>query len=118
MKRTLKIFALILVASLLALTLTSCTPASIDAAKSKMINAGYSVEDYALTPNNAVGGIYAYKGALFSSERVTVTAILYETTQEAVNAVNNAIFDTGSIADGRWVYWGDEAAIKDFTKLF
>ena len=114
MKNTLRLVALLLVVCTLGLALTSCTPASLDAAKTKMTNAGYSVSDPAFVPDEAVGGIYAYKGAITS--RVSITAILYETKEEATNAVNNQLFDTGSIADGKWVYYGDAEAIEAFTK--
>ena len=113
MKKTLRLVSLVLVVCIFALTLTACTPSSIDAAKNKMINAGYSIEDYNhITTDNELGGIYAYKGSV--TNRISITAVLYETKEDAVNAVNNSF--TEWTADGKWIYKGDAEAIEAFTK--
>ena len=120
MKKTLKLVSLLLACCLLTLSLTACAPTSLEAAKTKMQNAGYTVDDYTppFSSNEVMGGIYAYKGALFSDTRVSITAVRYESKTAATDAVNNAIFETGAIADECWVYWGDAEAIEAFTKLF
>ena len=119
MKKTIKLAALFLVICITGMFLMACMPSSIDAAKDKMTKAGYSVEDYPVNGDGVVGGIYAFKksGSVFTGDLTTsaINAVLYETEEDAVNAVNAAIF-TSPVRDGKWVYSGDEEAINAFKK--
>lgn len=113
MKKTVKLIALMLVICMTSAFLLACVPSSVDAAKNKMINAGFTVDDSDnYLTDNEVGGISAYKGPL--TNRIYFTAYLYETKEDAVNAANNAI--TEWTVDGKWIYKGDAEAIEAFTK--
>ncbi len=117
MKKTIRLVALFLVICMTGMFLIACVPSSIDAAKEKMVKSGYSVSDY--TDNDSegfVGGIYAYKG-LFIAPDSSLTALLFQTEEDAVDAANNLSF-TSPTLDGKWIYYGDEDAVKAFTKMF
>ncbi len=111
-----KIIGLIL-AALTCLCLVACAPANMEKAQEKMENAEYSVivtgedETEVLYGEKAVGMIIASKGGLLNAE--TVTAILFE---DAASAKEFAEKDEERQVSGNWVLWGDESAIKDFTK--
>ena len=119
MKKTIKLAALFLVICITGMFLMACMPSSVDAAKDKMTKAGYSVEDYQVNGDGVVGGIYAFKssGSVFTGDLTTsaINAVLYETEEDAVDAVNASIFSNPT-RNGKWLYWGDEEAIEAFTK--
>ena len=94
--------------------LVACTPANVEKAEAKMEEAGYTVLAYSNDDaEGLVGGLIASKGLLGAS----MTAVLFETTEDA-KEFQASMEKTGAIQDGKWVYWGDESAIEDFTKLF
>ena len=116
MKKTVKLVSLMLIVCVIGMILTACTPASVDAAKDKMTKAGYSISDYDYSLyENAIGGLTAYKGTILSGNRVSVSAVLFETEEDATNAANNALVIQWTV-DGKWIYSGDAEAIEAFTK--
>ncbi len=118
MKKTIRLTALFLLVCITCLCFVACTPSSIDAAKDKMVKAGYSVTDHSVDePDGFVGAFFAYKG-LFLAPDSSITAVLFDTEEDAVNAINNIIFFSSFTQDGKWIYKGDEEAVKAFTKMF
>ena len=108
---------MVLLAALTCLCFVACAPANIEKAQEKMENAEYSVivtgedETELLYGEKAVGMIIASKGGILNRE--TLTAILFE---DAASAKEFAEKDEERQVNGKWVLWGDESAIEDFTK--
>ena len=115
MKKIRRIIGLFL-AALACMSITACTPWNIEKAEERMEKEGYTVIAYEDDEEGLVGGLVATKaeGIL---EVDMITALLFETREDAKNFAEKAE-GTGAIQDGKWVYWGDEDAIEDFTELF
>ena len=92
--------------------MAACTPSSVEKAEEKMQEAGYKVVAYSKDAEGMVGGFVASKG--ITDVTNTMTAILFETKDDATDFYSN-ISETGAVLDGKWVYWGAEEAIDEFT---
>ena len=82
----------------------------------KMQEAGYKVVAYSNDAEGKVGGIVATKGITDLSN--TMTAVLFETKDDATDFYSTISELDGAKLDGKWVYWGAEEAIEEFTALF
>lgn len=97
----------------------ACTPSSVEKAEKKMKDAGYEVSAYSdVEAEGLIGGFVATKGGLLDMD--TITALLFESKDDAEDFCEDAgklvsIVVTPEV-DGKWVYWGSEDAIEDFTK--
>ena len=104
------------------LMLVACTPSNLDKAEDKMEAAGYKVEDYEVEKDGCVGGILATKGGSLGNviggllDGDGLHAVLFETKAAAKDYLESLGEDTKAVQDGKWVYWGGEAAIEAFTK--
>ena len=115
MKKMKKIIGLFL-AALACLSITACTPSSVEKAEEKMKKEGYQVLAYTDDEEGLVGGLIATKAeSLLDVD--TITALLFETKEDAEKFAESTA-QTGAIQDGKWVYWGNEDAIEDFTEMF
>ena len=116
-----KKFLLAIVMAILCIGMTACTPMSVEKAEEKMQKAGYLVvssEDK--EAEGLVGGFVATKNdgeGLFDIEIEMITAFFFETT-DAASDFYSVAGQAGAVLDGKWVYWGTEDAIEDFTALF
>ena len=108
-----KKFICALLATLACLTLFACAPSNVEKAEKKMEKAGYTVKAYEdKEAEGAVGGFVATKGInLFDS----ITAVLFDNKDDA-KAFAEAMSALNAVQDGKWVYFGSEAAIEAFTK--
>ncbi|MBR2441703.1 MAG: hypothetical protein IKB20_01325 [Clostridia bacterium] len=110
-----KKFLVALMAALTCFACVACAPTSVEKAEEKMQKAGYTVVAYSdKEAEGLVGGFVASNGILTGD---SMTALLFETKDDATDFYSN-VDDLGATLDGKWVYWGDEEAIKEFTKLF
>ena len=46
-----------------------------------------------------------------------MTAVLFD-SKDAATDFYSTLSETGAVLDGKWVYWGSEKAIEEFTALF
>ena len=109
MKKIKKILCLFL-ATVACLFITACTPSSLGKAKDKMKKEGYTVTTYEVEADGVVGGIMAV-----DSEFDMLYAVLFESRADAKAFAENS---ASGVQDGKWVYWGTEDAIEDFTEGF
>lgn len=108
-----KIICTILMA-LTCLCLFACTPSSVEKAKDKMKKEGYTVLAYSdKEAEGLIGGLNATK--MDGLDVDNITALLFETTKDAKKFMAELADSSKAIRDGKWVYWGTEDAIDDFT---
>ena len=108
MKKFLSLFVSLLLVLTLAF-MAACTPKDVDAAKAKMDEAGYLVVGYQnKEAEGLVGGIVASK--LIEN----MTAALFDTKENAKKFAE--LIGEKAVQNGKWVYFGSEGAIEDFTK--
>lgn len=94
--------------------LVACTPSNVEDAETKMEEAGYKVIAYSnKDAEGLVGGLIATK--LADLELDTLTAAYFETADDA-KAFYEDLGESNATQDGKWVYWGTEDAVEDFTK--
>ena len=111
-----KKFLLGLLAAIMCIGMAACTPSSVEKAEEKMQEAGYKVVAYSKDDaEGMVGGFVASKGLTDITN--TMTAILFD-SKDAASDFYSTISETGAVLDGKWVYWGAEEAIKEFTAMF
>ena len=98
--------------------MVACAPMSVEKAESKMEDAGYTVVAYSGDDDaeGLVGGIVATKmeGLL---DIDTLTALYFSSMGEAKDYYDELDNDDAKW-QGKWVFWGSEDAMEDFTKLF
>ncbi len=100
-----------LLAALTALMLVACTPGNVEDAEAKMKEAGYTVLAYNDDDAEGLqGGFVATSGLIGGN---SIWALYFETKEDAADFAAKSESRT---QDGKWVYWGDEAAIKAFKK--
>ena len=102
-------------AALACLSFVACVPSNMDKAKDKMKKEGYLVLAYEdQEAEGLVGGFNATKteGIL---DIENITALLFESSKDAKKFVEELNDTSKIIQDGKWVYWGTEDAIEDFT---
>lgn len=115
-----KKFLVGLLAALACFAMVACVPGDLAKAEEKMEEAGYNVMSYDLDAEGYVGGI----AASLKSDNVlgdignalggkTMNAVLFETAADA-KAYAEGKEDVE--VSGKWVFWGDEDAIKAFKK--
>ena len=102
-------------AAMSCLFLFACTPTSVSKAKEKMREEGYTVSTYSAEDAEDVkGGFVAMKsGGILDVD--TITAVLFDSTKAAKKFMKESGDKLNAIRDGKWVYWGTEDAIEDFT---
>lgn len=89
--------------------MAACTPKDVESAKAKMDEAGYIVVGYEnKDAEGLVGGFVATKIT------ETITAALFDDKESAKDFAE--AMGEKAVQDGKWVYFGSEGAIKDFTK--
>lgn len=99
-----------LLAAIACIGFAACVPSNMDKAEAKMEDAGYLVVAYSdKEAEGLVGGMVATKITK------TMTALLFESSKDAKEFLEETK-ETGAKQDGKWVYWGTEEAIEDFTK--
>ena len=104
-----------ILAAIMCIGMAACAPMSVEAAEEKMQKAGYTVVAYEDKEAEGLkGGFVASSGLLTGNN---MTALLFETT-DAASDYYSVLNKTGAVLDGKWIYWGDEAAIDDFKALF
>ena len=103
-----------LLAVLACLSFVACTPTSIEKAKEKMRKEGYNVAAYSnKEAEGCVGGFIAEEKGLLNMDMIT--ALLFESSDAAKTFMEQVGDSLNAIRDGKWVYWGTEDAIEDFT---
>ncbi|MBQ7924544.1 MAG: hypothetical protein IJ329_04485 [Clostridia bacterium] len=124
MKKIFKWFTLAAASALTCVMLVACTPSNLEKASDKMAKEGYKVTELkGDSEEGCVGGISATKANLdftnMDFEGDTITAYLFESKKDAEAYVNDVKENWGEdyspVQDGKWVYWGTEDAIEDFT---
>ena len=96
------------------LMLVACAPSTVEKAEEKMEEAGYTVVAYNKDDAEGLqGGLVATSGLIGGN---TMTALYFESSDAAKDYYESLSEDTKAVKDGKWVYWGDEAAIKAFKK--
>lgn len=117
-----KKFLVGLLAALACFAMVACVPGDLAKAEEKMEKAGYSVTvsqgDVAevLYGEEVVGFMVATKSegsGLLNTKTYTITAILFENNKAAKAYAEGK---EKSVVDGKWVYTGDEEAVKAFKK--
>ena len=104
-----------ILAAMACLSFVACTPANIDKAKDKMKKEGYVVMAYEdKDAEGFVGGFSATKTEGFMDVD-NITALLFESTKDAKAFMEKYGDQSKAIRDGKWVYWGTEDGIEDFT---
>ena len=122
MKKIFKWITLGFAALMTCATLVACTPSSIDGAKEKLKEKGYTVlsTNQAEDKEGCIGGFTATSIEGFEVDNIT--AFLFDTKKDAEAFYNdadalNSIFGNDSvILKGKWVYFGTEDAIEDFNE--
>lgn len=127
MKKLVKVLSFIMLFAV-ALTLVACAPKDAAAAREKM-----EKKDYTVIADGGLSGLLSKdiettlvcsKTEEKKDEKVTytVTATLYKTKAAAKDAVKSleetakkSGYDSGVKQVGKWCYYGDKKAMKDFN---
>ena len=105
-----------ILAAIMCIGMAACTPTSVESAEEKMQEAGYKVVAYSKDDaEGMVGGFVATKGITDLTN--TMTAVLFD-SKDAASDFYATLSETGAVLDGKWVYWGAEEAVKEFTAMF
>ncbi len=113
-----KKFFLALIAAIMCIGMSACTPMSVEKAEEKMQKAGYTVVAYEnKEAEGLVGGFVATEGLGGLLGGNGMTALLFE-TKDAASDFYSAANQAGAVLDGKWVYWGSEEAVDAFKALF
>lgn len=108
-----KKFICALLATIACLALFACTPSNVDKAKAKMEEAGYTV--LATQDEEAEGLVGAFNATKISlSGAENLTAFLFDNKDDAKKFAEK--LGEKAVQDGKWVYFGSDAAIEAFTK--
>ena len=117
-----KKFLVGLLAALACFAMVACVPGDLAKAEEKMEKAGYKVTVadgdliVALYGEEVVGTVTATKtegSGAFNTKVYSVTAILFENNAAAKFYAE----DKEDVeVSGKWVFWGDESAVKAFKK--
>lgn len=112
-----KKFLLAIITAIMCIGMAACAPSTVEKAEEKMEKAGYTVLAYSNEEaEGMVGGFTAKKG-LIGGE--TLTAMLFDSKDSATDFYGT--FSQGvksAVLDGKWVYFGSEAAVEAFTAMF
>lgn len=101
-------------AAVSCLGFAACVPGNVEKAEEKMKKEGYTVIAYEdKEAEGLVGGFNATKFEGFSADNIT--ALLFESSSDAKDFVAELGDNSKAVQDGKWVYWGTEDAIEDFT---
>ena len=113
-----KKFLLGLLMAIMCIGMAACAPSSIEKAEEKMQAAGYTVVAYEdKDAEGMVGGFVATAGLSGLLGGDVMTAVLFD-SKDAATDFYSTLAETGAVLDGKWVYWGSEKAIEEFTALF
>jgi hypothetical protein len=113
-----KKFLLGLLMAIMCIGMAACAPSSIEKAEEKMQAAGYTVVAYEdKEAEGMVGGFVATAGLSGLLGGDVMTAVLFD-SKDAATDFYSTLAETGAVLDGKWVYWGSEKAIEEFTALF
>lgn len=113
-----KKFLLGLLMAIMCIGMAACTPSSVEKAEEKMQEAGYTVVAYEdEDAEGMVGGFVATAGLSGLLGGDVMTAVLFD-SKDAATDFYSTLSETGAVLDGKWVYWGSEKAIEEFTALF
>ena len=113
-----KKFLLGLLMAIMCIGMAACTPSSVEKAEEKMQEAGYTVVAYEdKDAEGMVGGFVATAGLSGLLGGDVMTAVLFD-SKDAATDFYSTLAETGAVLDGKWVYWGSEKAIEEFTALF
>ena len=112
-----KKFLCAILAGLMCIGMAACAPSSVEKAEEKMQEAGYTVLAYtADDAEGCVGSFLAQKGLIGGS---SLYACLFDSKDSATDFYSTiSQIQSKAVLDGKWVYWGDEAAVEAFTALF
>ena len=97
------------------LSFVACVPSNMDKAEEKMKKEGYTVLAY--TDDKAEGLVGAFTATKMEGllNVDNVTALLFDSKDAAKEYYENYGNKANAIQDGKWVYWGTEDGIEDFT---
>ena len=97
------------------LSFVACVPSSMDKAEEKMKKEGYTVIAY--TDEEAEGLVGAFTATKMEGilNVDNVTALLFESSKAAKEYYEGLDNKGSALQDGKWVYWGTEDGIEDFT---
>ena len=113
-----KKFLLGLLMAIMCIGMAACTPSSVEKAEEKMQEAGYTVVAYEdEDAEGMVGGFVATAGLSGLLGGDVMTAVLFD-SKDAATDFYSTLAEPGAVLDGKWVYWGSEKAIEEFTALF
>ena len=97
-----------------ACCLVACVPTNMDNAQKKMKKEGYTVISYTdAEAEGLIGGFNATK--VDGLDLDNITALLFDSTKAAKAYYQDLNDKSNIIQEGKWVYWGTEDAIEDFT---
>ena len=102
-------------AAVACLGMAACVPSNMEKAEKKMKEEGYTVITY--TDDEAEGLVGAFTATKMEGllNVDNVTALLFESSKAAKNYYEGLDNKGSALQDGKWVYWGTEDAIEDFT---
>ena len=102
-------------AAIACLGMAACVPSNMDKAEEKMKKEGYTVIAY--TDEEAEGLVGAFTATKMEGllDIDNVTALLFESSKAAKNYYEGLDNKGSALQDGKWVYWGTEDGIEDFT---
>ena len=118
MKKVLSVITLLVCVVLLV----ACAPKDTEAAAAKMKKAGYLSSTSVASEvkeDGYVGSITGTKDSLSEALSSAYTAKLYKTSKQAKAAFNetkDAEGKSDATLVGKWVFWGNEEALKAFKK--
>lgn len=126
MKKIITIIAVIALVAVLGVVLFACAPSSVEKATSKMTKAGYTVSSYSTKDaEDSDGGITAVKAnslldwdGIYAMHFTSTKAAkkFYEDLIGSDKEDQKEAKENNLKQDGKWVYWGSDAAVKAFTK--
>lgn len=102
-------------AAIACLAMVACVPSSMDKAEEKMKAEGYTVIAY--TDDEAEGLVGAFSATKMEGllNVDNITALLFDSSKSAKAYYDGLKNKSNATQDGKWVYWGTEDAIEDFT---
>ena len=104
-----------ILATFACLSFAACVPTSMEKAEEKMKKEGYTVLAYKDDKAEGLVGAFTATKAEGLLDIDNITALLFDSKDAAKEYYENYANKTNAIQDGKWVYWGTEDGIEDFT---
>ena len=122
MNKTMKKILTTVCAAVLCIGISACAPFTVDMAESRMEKAGYTVTLHSETEAEIlmlqdIEGLESAFTAVKDGEMFI--ALYFESFSAAKKFYDdNDGINEATEVEGRWVFWGTDAAKEDFKKLF